>query len=151
MTMGRGPIVNPHASPQGDKRKNMQPKQYQTNVLSSNEFADVPGKAVFQIDEATAREIVRLSDLVKANKLYRVELCDYRVNYLKSSAEDDDDSSQTASPDDGVRTECDCMSVSDTEFWFSALKKNSDVEFICDRQSIQELSTHFGLTTQEVK
>ena len=42
-------------------------KQYRTSVRTDNDYDDLPEIVEFKINEATAREIDRLSALVKAN------------------------------------------------------------------------------------
>ena len=64
-------------------------KLFRTEVSSSDEFADLPADVEFSIDLATAREIVRLSAVVKEHGLYKVEKFDYRAQYLSHDDEED--------------------------------------------------------------
>jgi hypothetical protein len=118
-------------------------KAYKADVSSSDEWMDAPSVAVFEVSENDAKDIVRLAGLVKENGLFRVERFDYRVSYLKLDPEDlvDDDDEE----ENEARVDCDCISVSATEFWFTANEKNTSVEYTVERQSIKELADHFGI------
>lgn len=114
------------------------PKEYSTSVRS-DETDDLPTEARFAIDEATAREIVRLAALVTANGLHKLEKFDYRTSWLKTS---DGENLEEVSSD------ADALNVSDTSFWFSAYIKHTDTEILTARLTISELMTHFSLIAE---
>lgn len=125
-------------------------KTYTAECSSSNEHAAIPAVVAFSIDEAKAREIIKLAGLVKEHDLLRVKKFDYAADWLKTdpaeSDEDAEDSDETSDDDDdGPRTECDCLNVSEDGFWFSCILKHTDTEVCGAQQSIQELAEHFGL------
>ena len=124
-------------------------KQYRTTVRSDNEFAEIPSVAVFTVDQVLANEIIRLAALVKANGLYKVEKFDYRTSFFEHDPVENPGAAEAAGDDNSVRTECDCLNVSEDSFWFSALRKHSDYEILTARQSISELQAHFGLSSDD--
>ncbi|WP_423458867.1 hypothetical protein [Ottowia sp. VDI28] len=125
-------------------------KLFRTEVSSSDEYAVLPAVAEFSIDVSTAREILRLSAVVKAHGLYKVEKFDYRAQYL--SHDDEEDSDQTDSDDDDdrfVRTEADTLNVSDRHFWFAAYLKHTDIEISSQQLPIGDLISHFNLAPDQ--
>ena len=122
-----------------------QHKAYRTAVRTDSDYGPIPAVATFDIGEHTAKEIVRLSGLVKENKLYKVEKFDYRTDFLMGDAEEGAD--DTAN----VSTDADRLNVSETEFWFSSEIKHTNVEIVTARQSIAELAAHFGLPIDVVE
>ncbi len=117
-------------------------KNYRTEVRTDSDYDEIPSVAVFSIEEATARRILKLSALVKDNGLYKVEEFDYRTTFLKSDGEDEIDD------DDQTSTEADCLNVSEREFWFSGIIKHTNVEIFTGRQSIADLASQFGLASE---
>ena len=120
-------------------------KTYRTEVHSDSDYDDIPTLVEFSIDEATAKEIIQLAGLVKARGLYKVDKFDRRATYLRYDPDQDPESAAAAGEDNDVRIEADVLSVSDTDFWFSAYVKHTDVEVRTERQRIDELAAHFGL------
>lgn len=123
-------------------------KQYRTSVRTDADYDEIPEVVQFTIDDLTAREIVRLAALVKANGLYKVEKFDYRARYLKNDLEETPEEAAAEGEDNEVRTDSDCLNVSETEFWFSAYLKHCDVEILGERQRISELIEFFGLSVE---
>lgn len=124
-------------------------KLFRTEVSSSDEYAVLPAVAEFSIDASTAREILRLSAVVKAHGLYKVEKFDYRAQYL--SHDDEEDSDQTDSDDNDrfVRTEADTLNVSDSHFWLAAYLKHTDIEISSQQLPIGDLISHFNLAPDQ--
>lgn len=120
-------------------------KPFRTEVRSDDEYADIPAIVEFTIDVATAREIIRLSQFVKANGLYKVEKFDWRARYFKRSLDDSSDDSENHDDDNDVRTEADIINISDNEFWFSAYLKHTNVEILSEHQGIKDLAVHFNI------
>lgn len=120
-------------------------KSYRTDVRTDSDYDETPAVATFDIGEHTAKEIIRLSGLVKENKLYKVEKFDYRADFLMEDAEEGTDDAV------GVSTDADRLNVSENEFWFSALIKHTNVEIVTARLSIAELAAHFGLPIDGVE
>lgn len=118
-------------------------KTYSVKCSSSDEFGDCPALAEFSIDENTAREIERLTQLIKKNSLHTVEKFDYRVTWLRTDpAELDDEPSQGKSNE--MRTECDILCISNDAFWFRCYLKHCDYLITTQSQSTAELLEHFA-------
>jgi len=120
-------------------------KTFRTEVRSDNDYNDTPTVVEFGIDEAAAAEIIRLAGLVAANGLYKVEKFDCRARYLKYDPVEDPEEATLAGEDNEFRTEADVLNVSDTEFWFSAYLKHTDIEVLSEQLRIDELANHFCL------
>jgi hypothetical protein len=119
-------------------------KTFRTEARCGNDnYNDVPTVVEFTIDEATAAEIIRFAAIVKANDLYKVERFDYRATYLKYDPEQDPEDAKLAGEENEFRTEAEVLNVSDTEFWFSAYIKHTDIEILSEQQRIDDLVQHF--------
>ena len=58
-------------------------KQYRTEVQTDQEgLENLPDVAVFTLDEHAAQEIIRLSQQVSAEGLYKIERFDHRVRFV---------------------------------------------------------------------
>ena len=121
-----------------------EPKKYVSDVRSDDEYADLPAKAIFEIDVATAMKILNLAAFLRANNLHSVEFFDYRVNFLEQEPEDGGE--VEVSDDDAVRVECPCLVVYADQFKFTAYLKHTNVEIETERFLNSELASHFGLT-----
>ena len=117
----------------------MHEKQYRTEVRTDSDYDEIPGAVEFVIDEATAREIVRLAVLIKANGLYKIEKFDYRAAWI--------DSPDSEHPEN-IRVDAGALNVSETEFWFSTYIKHTDVQILSERQRIGDLMDFFGLNAE---
>jgi len=121
-------------------------KTFRTAVRCGNDhYNDVPTVVEFIIEEAAAAEIMRLATIVKINDLYKVERFDYRAKYLKFDPTEDREDAALAGEENEFRTEADVLNVSDTEFWFSAYIKHTDIEVLSEQLRIDEIAKHFGL------
>lgn len=118
------------------KNELMPEKCYETDVRSDSDYDELPSKARFVITEADAHEIIRLSALVAANGLHKVEKFDYRTSWLEG---DDPDAFIEA------RSDADALNVSENEFWFSCYLKHTNVEVLSERQRISELKEWLGI------
>ncbi len=127
----------------------IQSKFYRTEVRTDNDYHDIPAVVEFSIDEATAKDIIRLAVLVKSNDLYKVERFDWRARYLTQDPEENPSDVAPADVENHVRTEAETLNVCETTFWFAAYLKHTDVEIFSDRQSIDDLAKHFGLETEQ--
>jgi hypothetical protein len=122
------------------------PKVFRTEVRCvSDNCNEVPTIVMFEIDEATAAEIVWLAAIVGANDLYKVERSDYRAIYLRYDPEQDPEEAKLAGEDNELRTEADVLNVSDNEFWFSAYIRHTDIEIRSEQHCIDDLVEHFAL------
>jgi hypothetical protein len=117
-------------------------RRHETDVRSDSDYTDLPSKARFVITEADAQEINRLSALVAANGLHKVEKFDCRTSWLEG---DDPDDFREA------RSDLDKLNVSETEFWFSGYVKHTDVEMFSERQQISEMRDWFELKQSDQK
>jgi len=120
-------------------------KTFRTEVRCGNDnYNDIPTTVEFNIDEATAADIIRLAGIVTTNGLYKVEKFDYRAKYLKYDPQQDPEEANLAGEENEFRTEADVLNVSDTEFWFSAYIKHTDIEVLSEQQRIDDLVKHFA-------
>ena len=108
-----------------------------------------PSATMFSIDAGTARRIVMLSELVKANDLHKVEGFDYRASFLQFDPATDPEDAAEAGEANTLRTECDVLVVTREDFYFSAYIKHTDIEISCEGVPINLLKEHFGLSTPE--
>ena len=120
-------------------------KVYQGEVQSSANHCNIPEAFQFGIDKACASEIIRLAGIVKANKLYKIETFSYLTVYFNVAPSTPEEANN---PDPGnlPRTECDCLNVGATGFWFSAFLKHDEAEISTPEFPISELAEHFGLS-----
>ena len=114
-------------------------KTFRTEVRCGNDYNDIPTIVEFSIDEATAADIIRVAGIVSANVLYKIEKFDYRAKYLKYDPEQDPEDAKLVGEENEFRTEADVLNVSDTEFWFSAYIRHTDIEVVSEQQRIDEL------------
>jgi hypothetical protein len=124
---------------------------FRTEVRCGNDnYNDVPTVVEFIIEEATAAEIIRLAAIVNTNGLYKVERFDYRARYLKFDPKENREDADLAGEDNEFRTEADVLNVSDTEFWFSAYIKHTDIEVLSEQLRIDDLAQRFDLKKRAV-
>ena len=103
--------------------------QFKSEVRTDTEYGEIPVSATFDIDAETAKDIVRLSKLVKHHQLHCLEKFDYRVRW---DWEEDDGS-----------TDAERLVVFGDEFCFSAWVKNTNVEIHTARHSIEAIAQNF--------
>ena len=124
---------------------------FRTEARCGNDhYNDVPTVVEFIIEEATAAEIIRLAAIVNTNGLYKVERFDYRARYLKFDPKENPEDAELAGEDNEFRTEADVLNVSDTEFWFSAYIKHTDIEVLSEQLRIDDLVPSFDLEKRPV-
>jgi len=124
---------------------------FRTEARCGNDhYNDVPTVVEFIIEEATAAEIIRLAAIVNTNGLYKVERFDYRARYLKFDPKENPEDAELAGEDNEFRTEADVLNVSDTEFWFSAYIKHTDIEVLSEQLRIEDLAQRFDLEARAV-
>jgi hypothetical protein len=123
-------------------------KQYRTVVCTNGDYDDLPEIVEFDIDAATAHEIVKLSALVKANDLVAVQKSDRRARYYQYDPVENPEQAQEAGEDNEVRTSADCLNVNDEDFWFSAYLKHADIELLSERRCIAHLIGCFGISAE---
>lgn len=123
-------------------------KHYRSSVRSDSDDGELPEVVEFSIDEATARDIVRLSTVVTANGLLKVEKSDRRARYYEHELVISLEAPGAEVDDNEAWTRADCLVVSETEFWFSAVLKHCDVEILSERQRIAELTDFFGIRAE---
>jgi len=113
--------------------------RFETDVRSDADSYALPSKARFVISEADAHEIIRLSALVAANGLHKVEKFDYRTSWLKADDPDEPDAFEEAGSEAGT------LHVSKDEFWFAGYLKHTNIEMLTERQQISQLKEWFGI------
>lgn len=127
------------------------PKLYRAKVHGGGDLDVSPSVAVFQVEEPLARDIIKLASLVKANDVYKIERFDYRAEFLQFDPEAEPEDAVQAGEGNFVRTDCDCLVVTDSDFFFRAYVKHTDVGVECSGQSVSELAKHFGLQFGELE
>jgi hypothetical protein len=125
----------------------MEDKMYRAAVRTDSDYDDIPSLALFAMREDDARTVAGLSMLVREHALHKVERFDYRAHFYRYDPEQGPADAEEAGEENEARTECDCLNVSDTEFWYSAYLKHTAVEVLTERQPIADLLAHFGLAT----
>lgn len=126
------------------------PKLYRAEVHGGGDLDVSPSVAVFQVDEQLARDIIKFASLVKANDVYKIERFDYRAEFLQFDPETAPEDAAQAGEGNSVRTDVDCLVVTESEFFFRAYVKHTDVGVECSGQSVSELAKHFGLQFGEI-
>ena len=86
------------------------PKVYRVEVSGGGDLDVSPQVAIFEVSEESAREIIRLAELVKANDLHKVERFDYRTEFLQFDPENSPEDAEEQGDENSVRTECDSLS-----------------------------------------
>lgn len=132
----------------------MEAKKYVVGVSVGN--ADVrprkaPTVAVFTVDEALARYILKQAGFVKENDLSQVKKYDYRVAWLQHNPATDPREARKAGDENMVRTESDTLCVTGYDFQYKAWAENGSARLTTESQSLQELAAHFGLPFGEEK
>jgi hypothetical protein len=123
-------------------------KSYLTIVCTNGDYDDLPKIVEFDIDETTAREIVKLSALVKANGLVAVQKRDRRARYYQYDPVENPEQAQEAGEDNEVRTSADCLNVNEEDFWFSAYLKHADIELLSERRCTAQLIGCLGISAE---
>lgn len=109
--------------------------QFKSEVRTDADYGEIPVSATFDIDAETAKDIVRLSKLVKHHQLHCLEKFDYRVRW---DWEEDDGS-----------TDAERLVVFGDEFCFSAWVKHTNVEIHTARHSIEAIAQKYGLALDD--
>ncbi|TBR77017.1 MAG: hypothetical protein EPN64_04660 [Burkholderiaceae bacterium] len=139
--------TQPQSAPSAAPDAGAGPKRY---IVEAHGGGDLdwdgsPSVAVFQVDEALARDIIRFSSLVKAENVYKIERFDCHADFLRYDPETNREEALEAGEKNSVRTECDVLVVTGEDFFFRAYVKHTDVEIECEGQPISALAQHFGL------
>lgn len=109
--------------------------QFKSEVRTDTDYGEIPVSATFDIDAETAKDIVRLSKLVKHHQLHCLEKFDYRVRW---DWEEDDGS-----------TDAERLVVFGDEFCFSAWVKHTNVEIHTRRHPIAAIAQQYGLALHD--
>ncbi|RJX80313.1 hypothetical protein [Pseudomonas sp. LS-2] len=118
-------------------------KSFRTDARGGGDLDNMPNIVTFAVDENLAREIASLAEFVASHGLHKVEKFDGRAQFLRHDPMIDPDQALVLGDENHVRTECGCLAVSGSEFWFTAFVKHTDEEVSSPRQSIKELILHF--------
>jgi hypothetical protein len=92
------------------------------------------------IDSKLAKEIMRLSELVKANGLHKVEKFDFQPRFLWIDPDDDPEEAQKMKGDNRANTESNSLVVSDDCFWYAACLKHTSVRIFSALIPLTELA-----------
>lgn len=109
-------------------------KSYDTGVRSNS--GEIGMKAGFSIGESDAHEIIRLSDFLAKNGLYKIEKFDHRIDWLNDDGQDEPTK---------VRSDINRLNITKDEFWFVGFLRDTRVEVYSARQRIGELKEWLGL------
>lgn len=113
-------------------------KSYQCRVLTNQEFGPVPELVKFTLNEASAREIVRLAQLARDNQLICLERADYRARFLMEP-------DQHSDAEYLVRVEDKVLRVTEADFSFAAHIPYTQVTVCSEAISVTELAQTFQL------
>lgn len=121
------------------------PLPYRVEVRGGENLDNSPRVAVFEVGVESAREIIRLAELVKSNSLSALEKVDCRVEFLQIDPEQSPHEAAELSEENCVSTECDRLVVTATGFYFKACVKHTEEQVLSQAQTIAELSAHFDI------
>jgi len=102
---------------------------FNINVYTDDEFAEIPEKAVFAIDVNTKKLIQELAYIAEVHDLYKLEKFDYRVQWLNRDGET-------------IVTEADTLNISYSDFWFAAYLKHTNIEITSEKIRITHLDAN---------
>jgi hypothetical protein len=123
-------------------------KKVITIVSCDNEFmSDVPGSVIIEITEDTAKEILRLAEVVNENDVYKVEKFDYSPKFCSYSSDLDDMVNSNAPKSfeelekaihetETYLTECDTLCVHGGQFKWTAYPKHAGADCRLSTQMI---------------
>jgi len=112
-------------------------KKYITKLAVGSNFDmdDHPASATVELLPSMIVRIRELSEVVKKNSLYKVELFDYTPTWYTT-----EDCDKEWEDGEDRRIGCVTMNVSSDTVWWTASAKHSDYEFSTDSINIKELS-----------
>lgn len=125
-------------------------------VTSSNEFFDEFDHAVIELEQADIDRIKAMSEIVKNAKsvhsgMYKIVAFDY-VTVMKADYDEelDGDRLPLVEPEYAT-TECDCVNVTDDNFYWTFIPKHTSTRCETESVSISELDNFDTVDLREVQ
>jgi len=112
-------------------------------VSTNNDFYDNSADyAVIELDDSVIAEIKKLAQAVRELNIYKAVKFDYspKMRVVDWEIEAMEDGLEALADFDG-RTECDCLNVTDTSFFWSGFYKHTNVRWETSLVEIAELET----------
>jgi hypothetical protein len=126
-------------------------------VSSSNEFFDEIDHAVIELEQADIDRIKAMSEIVKNAKsvhdgVYKIVAFDYNVTAMKAEYDEelDGDRLPLVEPED-ARIECECVNVTDDDFFWTFIPKHTETRCETESVSISALDSFDTLDLREVQ
>ena len=121
------------------------PKTYCVDVNGGQDHHAPPSIGTFSIDATMAATLIHLATMVRVHDLHQVAKFDNRVSYYQHDPVHDEEEAKAVGDENFVRTEGDLLFVSEDSFYFTGDIRHTDVEVVCEAQSIADLAEHFNI------
>lgn len=118
---------------------------YHSTVRSDDADATLPEVCDIRTSIAMAKEIVRLSELVKRENLFKAERFDWLATFKKFDPQHSAEEGSKIGDDNVCTIDMSCLNVSATEWWVSAYERHSSVKMFSERFSVAQLKADFKL------
>lgn len=119
------------------------PKRYCVEVTGNGDFGTSAKMAEFTLDEAAARDILKLAGMAREMKLSRLERFDYSASFSRQQTGTPE--AEALGEENDVRVDCPSLVVTGTDFYFRSYEKHSGNPMSCAHQSLNELASYFGI------
>lgn len=123
------------------------PKHYCVEVTGNGDFGTTASLADFTLDEAAARDILKLAGMAREMKLSRLERFDYRASFSRERPGTPE--AEVLGEENEVAVDCTSLVVTGTDFYFRSYEKHSGNPMSCARQSLNELASYFGIDQRD--
>lgn len=118
---------------------------YHSTVRSDDADALLPEACEIRMSITKAKEIVRLSELVERESLFKAERFDCLATFHKYDPRKNTDEAHEAGDGNVCTIDVECLNVSTTEWWVSAYEHHGSVEMYSERFSVAQLKADFKL------
>ena len=119
------------------------PKRYCVEVTGNGDVGTTANLADFTLDEAAARDILKLAGMAREMKLSRLERFDYSASFSREQPGTPE--AEALGEENDVRVDCTSLVVTGTDFYFRSYEKHTGNPMSCAHQSLNELASHFGI------
>lgn len=124
--------------------KTTSPKRYCVDVTGNGDSSTTTANlAEFSLDEAVARDILKLSAMARELKLSRLERFDYSASFHREVPGTPE--ALALGEENDVPVDCTSLVVTGTDFYFRSYEKHSGNPISCAHESLSELASHFGI------
>ncbi|CAN7582777.1 hypothetical protein [Acidovorax delafieldii] len=118
-------------------------KRYCVEVTGNGDVGATANLADFTLDEAAARDILKLAEMAREMKLSRLERFDYSASFSREQPGTPE--AEALGEENDVRVDCTSLVVTGTDFYFRAYEKHSGNPMSCAHQSLNDLASYFGI------